>query len=415
MTNRKTGLPMPLFLLTLPKNMINKDIFNMTELLLPEDQSGATSTKIGPAQCFRCQGFSTRPNSARGIRNASGVRSAPTSPGTARRRQQRRQPAVIVRVNFWEERARKEGNYKRQRKPEPTQQELQQPLHQPTLPTSESNPSKLYHSPTSEYSPCKHSHSPTSECSSSSQTETDTHSFHKPNLHSSYQLHLQHLQPPSTIAETLKQLREPKVVEIFQVLKQPTKILTWLHCKETFLRPSDDLNLANYSTHRSDRLTHRGGGTAVLVKKSIPHHGIKINTSTVESTTIVIEKVNQTISQSVLCTTPKEALLETSAQISSRFLEIDPSASSWVTSTRSIPLGVQPLTTTQQAILSFVLFELMASYSQPLTDPQEFIPAAGPPPSTLESPVGSTISRPKSTRTCQVTTTLSTLSFRSIL
>ncbi|GFT14625.1 RNA-directed DNA polymerase from mobile element jockey [Trichonephila clavipes] len=57
----------------------------------------------------------------------------------------------------------------------------------------------------------------------------------------------------------------------------------------------------------------------------------------------------------------------------------------------------------------------MASYSQPLTDPQEFIPAAGPPPSTLESPVGSTISRPKSTRTCQVTTTLSTLSFRSTL
>ncbi|GFT65822.1 probable RNA-directed DNA polymerase from transposon X-element [Trichonephila clavipes] len=59
--------------------------------------------------------------------------------------------------------------------------------------------------------------------------------------------------------------------------------------QETFLRPSDDLNLANYSTHRCDRLTHRGGGTAVLVKKSIPHHSIKINTSTVESTTIVIE------------------------------------------------------------------------------------------------------------------------------
>ncbi|GFT65821.1 hypothetical protein TNCV_729511 [Trichonephila clavipes] len=78
-------------------------------------------------------------------------------------------------------------------------------------PTSESSPSKLYHSPTSECSPCKRSHSPTSECSYSSQTETSTHSFNKPNLHSN---------PPSTIAETLKQLREPKVVEIFQVLKQ---------------------------------------------------------------------------------------------------------------------------------------------------------------------------------------------------
>ncbi|GFW38659.1 probable RNA-directed DNA polymerase from transposon X-element [Trichonephila clavipes] len=61
--------------------------------------------------------------------------------------------------------------------------------------------------------------------------------------------------------------------------------------QETFLRPSDDLNLANYSTHRCDRLTHRGGGTAILVKNSIPHHSIKINTSTVESTTIVIENL----------------------------------------------------------------------------------------------------------------------------
>ncbi|GFU03216.1 probable RNA-directed DNA polymerase from transposon X-element [Trichonephila clavipes] len=59
--------------------------------------------------------------------------------------------------------------------------------------------------------------------------------------------------------------------------------------QETFLRPSLDLNIANYTTHRCDRLTHRGGGTAVLVKRSIPHHSIKINTRTVESTTIVIE------------------------------------------------------------------------------------------------------------------------------
>ncbi|GFX71978.1 probable RNA-directed DNA polymerase from transposon X-element [Trichonephila clavipes] len=184
--------------------------------------------------------------------------------------------------------------------------------------------------------------------------------------------------------------------------------------QETFLRPSDDLNLANYATHRCDRLTHRGGGTAVLVKKSIPHHSIKINTSTVESTTIVIESQPNNIT---ICSlyNPQEPQLEISSQISSRYLEIDPSASSWATSTRNIPLGVQPPGTTQQAMLSFVLFELMASSSQPPMGPQEFLPAAGPPPSTLESSVESTISRPKSIRTCQVTTTLSTLSFRSIL
>ncbi|GFY13756.1 probable RNA-directed DNA polymerase from transposon X-element [Trichonephila clavipes] len=78
--------------------------------------------------------------------------------------------------------------------------------------------------------------------------------------------------------------------------------------QETFLRPSDDLNLANYSTHRCDRLTHRGGGTAVLVKKSIPHHGIKINTSTVESTTIVIESQPNNITICSLYNPPRSAV-----------------------------------------------------------------------------------------------------------
>ncbi|GFV86661.1 putative RNA-directed DNA polymerase from transposon X-element [Trichonephila clavipes] len=59
--------------------------------------------------------------------------------------------------------------------------------------------------------------------------------------------------------------------------------------QETFLRPSSDLNIANYATYRNDRLTHRGGGTAILVKNSIPHHSIQITTSTVELTSIVIE------------------------------------------------------------------------------------------------------------------------------
>ncbi|GFW90422.1 probable RNA-directed DNA polymerase from transposon X-element [Trichonephila clavipes] len=78
--------------------------------------------------------------------------------------------------------------------------------------------------------------------------------------------------------------------------------------QETFLRPSDDLNLANYSTHRCDRLTHRGGGTAVLVKKSIPHHGIKINTSTVESTTIVIESQPNNITICSLYNPPRSSV-----------------------------------------------------------------------------------------------------------
>ncbi|GFS52786.1 probable RNA-directed DNA polymerase from transposon BS [Trichonephila inaurata madagascariensis] len=59
--------------------------------------------------------------------------------------------------------------------------------------------------------------------------------------------------------------------------------------QETFLRPCLDLNIANYTTHRNDRMTDRGGGTAILVKNSIPHHSIQINTNMVETTTILIE------------------------------------------------------------------------------------------------------------------------------
>ncbi|GFY11873.1 probable RNA-directed DNA polymerase from transposon X-element [Trichonephila clavipes] len=59
--------------------------------------------------------------------------------------------------------------------------------------------------------------------------------------------------------------------------------------QETFLRPSINLNIASYSPYRNDRLTHRGGGTTILVKNSIAHHSINIFTSTVGNTSIEIE------------------------------------------------------------------------------------------------------------------------------
>ncbi|GFV69358.1 RNA-directed DNA polymerase from mobile element jockey [Trichonephila clavipes] len=59
--------------------------------------------------------------------------------------------------------------------------------------------------------------------------------------------------------------------------------------QETNLRPCIDLNIPNYSTHRNDRLTHRGGGTAILVKNSIAHHVINIYTTAVNITAIEIE------------------------------------------------------------------------------------------------------------------------------
>ncbi|GFT64518.1 nucleic-acid-binding protein from transposon X-element [Trichonephila clavipes] len=213
MTNRKTGLPMPLFLLTLPKNMINKDIFNMTELCYLKIKVEPLRPKIGPAQCFRCQGFFH--SSKFCTRNPKCVKCG--QPHLTRNCT--KTSATEATCCNCQARKRR-GTTKRQRKPKPTQQELQQPLHQPTPPTSESSPSKLYHSPTSEYSPCKHSHSPPVSAAPAprprptptpSTSQTSTQAINSTSSTSN---------PPSTIAETLKQLREPKVVEIFQVLKQ---------------------------------------------------------------------------------------------------------------------------------------------------------------------------------------------------
>ncbi|GFQ92311.1 RNA-directed DNA polymerase from mobile element jockey [Trichonephila clavata] len=57
MLNRKTGLPMPLFLLSLPKNNANRNVYNITELCYMKVIIEILNKKNGPSQCFRCQGF----------------------------------------------------------------------------------------------------------------------------------------------------------------------------------------------------------------------------------------------------------------------------------------------------------------------------------------------------------------------
>ncbi|GFR15003.1 RNA-directed DNA polymerase from mobile element jockey [Trichonephila clavata] len=53
MTNRKTGLPMPLFLLTLPQTEDNKNIFNISELCFMKD---CKKTLNEEPTCCHCQG-----------------------------------------------------------------------------------------------------------------------------------------------------------------------------------------------------------------------------------------------------------------------------------------------------------------------------------------------------------------------
>ncbi|GFY31951.1 probable RNA-directed DNA polymerase from transposon X-element [Trichonephila clavipes] len=57
-------------------------------------------------------------------------------------------------------------------------------------------------------------------------------------------------------------------------------------------RPCIPFNLPNYSTYRTDRRTHRGGGTAILIKNSIEHNSIMIHTDAVETTAIEIKGPN---------------------------------------------------------------------------------------------------------------------------
>ncbi|GFQ72098.1 nucleic-acid-binding protein from transposon X-element [Trichonephila clavata] len=57
MTNRKTHLPMPLFLVSLPSNEDNRNIYNISDVCSVKVTVEILNKKPGPAQCYRCQGF----------------------------------------------------------------------------------------------------------------------------------------------------------------------------------------------------------------------------------------------------------------------------------------------------------------------------------------------------------------------
>ncbi|GFV48056.1 putative RNA-directed DNA polymerase from transposon X-element [Trichonephila clavipes] len=58
------------------------------------------------------------------------------------------------------------------------------------------------------------------------------------------------------------------------------------------LRPADRVSIPNYTCHRSDRTTHRGGGTALFVKNSIRHHAILNVSNTFENASIILQLGN---------------------------------------------------------------------------------------------------------------------------
>lgn len=78
-----------------------------------------------------------------------------------------------------------------------------------------------------------------------------------------------------------------KRIELIQFL-QDTKTDILL-AQETFLKPQRDFKIPNYKIYRSDRLTGRAGGTAILIKKNIMHNHLpNIATEHIENTSIKI-------------------------------------------------------------------------------------------------------------------------------
>ncbi|GBN91012.1 putative RNA-directed DNA polymerase from transposon X-element [Araneus ventricosus] len=56
--------------------------------------------------------------------------------------------------------------------------------------------------------------------------------------------------------------------------------------QETYLNPGDKLKLVNYTTYRTDKLTHRGGGTALFIRNLIDHYHTPIASDSFETATI---------------------------------------------------------------------------------------------------------------------------------
>ncbi|GFT59464.1 nucleic-acid-binding protein from transposon X-element [Trichonephila clavipes] len=306
MINRKTGLPIPLFLLSLPKNESNKDVYNVTEICYMKIKIEPLDKKKGPAQCFRCQGFfhsskfctrnpkcvkcgkphltsdCKKPKDTEATcchcqgnhpANFSGCPKNPLN-----------KPPPPPKVNFWDERTRKRKEEMEARKQQP-----QTSISAPVPPAStKPKPQPTAPQPAITIPTPK----PHPEPEAAPQPSSPTTS-----------------QEPS-LTSTLKELQSPKVVKLLTTDK--LHIVSWnadgiqhriqelenyindnspdiIALQETNLRPCIDLNIPNYSTHRNDRLTHRGGGTAILVKNSIAHHVINIYTTAVNITAIEIE------------------------------------------------------------------------------------------------------------------------------
>ncbi|GFX55663.1 nucleic-acid-binding protein from transposon X-element [Trichonephila clavipes] len=290
MQSKKTGQAMPLFMLSMERNEEHKKIFqSVTSIGYIKCQVEALRKKYGPPQCFRCQGFfhsskycTRTPRCVKCAKNhlakdctkaidekpkcclcegehPANYLNCPKNPRhriaeEKEKKRQQKKPAYITpeppKVNFWEQRAK-------------TAAQRQQ--------STSTNQQK--------------------------QEKTPTASTSQPKQNNN----------PETISDIFDELKNPAVQETFELLEEFIKIATTIptrygrlraihqlyviNLQETHLQPCHHLAFPNYNIYRTDR-TCRGGGTAILIKRNIPHHEIVINNQSFETTAIKIERSN---------------------------------------------------------------------------------------------------------------------------
>ncbi|GFW65473.1 probable RNA-directed DNA polymerase from transposon X-element, partial [Trichonephila clavipes] len=211
----------------------------------PHLTSDCKKTKDTEATCCHCQG------------NHPATSGCPRNPLN--------KPPPPPKVNFWDERTRKR------------KEEMEAKKQQPQ--TSISTPCSTN----------KRQFQATINCTSTSDHQTYTQTTDK--------LHI-----VSWNADGIQR----KIEELENYINDNSPDIIAL--QETNLRPCIDLNIPNYSTHRNDRLTHRGGGTAILVKNSIAHHVINIYTTAVNITAIEIEGPTNNITVCFLYRSPSSPI-----------------------------------------------------------------------------------------------------------
>ncbi|GFR04779.1 putative RNA-directed DNA polymerase from transposon X-element [Trichonephila clavata] len=268
MLNRKTGAPMPLFIIICTKSENNRHLYEIKELNNMKIKVEVLREKYGAPQWYRCQGF---------FHSSIYCTRAPSCVKCAGDHITKESPPA---VNFWDERANAQNNKNNQRPPfVPRQVSLAQV--KAAIPTVQPQP-----------------------IPSTSQTTQNPSS------------------PIQDIPDLFSQLRDPEVVDLFNSLPDIVKIAkehklaylpssiifttiafnrvrqnhtsllitSWnaqalrslaheleefindwnpdvILVQETQLRPCDEVAIPNFNFYRADRPTYREGGTEIFIKK----------------------------------------------------------------------------------------------------------------------------------------------------